>query len=72
MDKFIIDKLNLSLYHPRSWCASLEPGAASMELEMQPEASAPAWSLVRLAGDVTLCLCASLENKTWTLAHGGP
>jgi len=25
----------------------------SMELEMQPEAGAPAWSLVRLAGDLT-------------------
>ena len=33
-DKFVIGNLNLSLYHPRSWCTSLEPGVASMELEM--------------------------------------
>ena len=39
----MIDNLNLSLSHPRSWCVSLEPGVASMELEMQGEAGALAW-----------------------------
>jgi len=42
-DKSVIDNLNLSLSYPRSWCASLEPGAASMELEMRAEACALAW-----------------------------
>jgi hypothetical protein len=39
-DISVIDNLNLSLSHPRSWCVSLEPGVASMELEIQAEAGA--------------------------------